>query len=87
MSDLRDISIDELFSWRENTSVNARMYLGSRGVCNQSTYDEIKHRCGRVEIVTDWMKTFSLSNFEITVDESVPGDIIRPRKLIQPLSQ
>ncbi len=77
----RDISIDELFSWRENLAYNSRTLLGNRGHANQRTYDEIKRRCDRVEVVTDWMKAFSLPCFEINVDDSVPDGVIRPRKL------
>jgi len=83
MTDLRDVTVDELFSWRQNTGYQALTLLDNRGCANQKTYDEIKSRCGRVEVVKDWVTYYKhFHEFEISVDESVPDGVIRPRKLV-----
>jgi len=81
---LRDITIDELFSWRENFGYNSRTILGNHAYCSTETYEAIKGRCDRVEqtkLVAG--VAIPLTDLQISVDESVPLGIIRPGKLLK----
>lgn len=83
MSDLRDVTIDELFSWREDLGVKARAILGNRACVNQITYDQIKARCDRVEQPRGMWDSFRrITDLEINVNESVPNGVVRPRKFV-----
>ena len=83
MTDLRDVTVDELFSWRESFGCDSHTLLGGRGYVNQKTYDEIKKRCDRVEQVAEWMATSKrFTDLEINVNEAVPDGLIRPRKMM-----
>lgn len=84
MSDLRDVTVDEMLLWREDIGVLARSLLGNRGCVNQKTYDEIKSRCDRVEQMKHWTDSFRhITELEISVHESVPYGVIRPRRLMK----
>lgn len=82
MITLRDVTVDEMFSWRENLGANSRTLLGNRAYVNQKTYETIKSRCDRVEQVKSWMDSFRFTDLEIGIDDSIPDGVIRPRKLM-----
>lgn len=79
---LMDVTVDEVFSWRERTGFMGREHFGRRGAhANSKTYEELKRRCDAVE-KPSWPGYSSLgvylNSFNVHIDEEVPDGILKP---------
>ena len=83
---MRDVSIEEVFTWKEEFGAKAKEAFGShRCYVSMTTYSDIKERCDVIERRNEiWRIPLSemppLNGVTIEVDESVPDGILRGRQ-------
>lgn len=86
---MRDVTVDEIFTWREDFGLKAKESFGAhRCYANMKTYAEIKSRCDEIERKTQaWMNPFietpPLNGVMIHIDDSVPDGILRGKEHVQ----
>ena len=74
-----DVTIDEVFMWREEMGRMGLECFGKRGaLANSRTYEELNKRCDKVEVVTQHMFFDRFNSFTVNIDDSVPDGILRP---------
>ena len=75
---MRDVTVEELFTWKDELARKAKEAFGSHhAYVNKKTYDEIRDRCElRIpcQTVVFWQGSNSC---HIHVDDSVPDGILR----------
>lgn len=86
MSELRDVTVDEVFTWRDDSdgtfALKAKDAFGSNhAYANNRTYAEIKERCDAIELRReDYRAPFDvlpINSFHIHIEDSVPDGILR----------
>ena len=83
--DVRDVTIDEMFTWREDMGRQAKEAFGSHvAYANSATYAEVKAKTDVVEKGSNnftsrpqWLPP--LNGFTIYIDDSIPDGILRGR--------
>ena len=83
---MRDVSVDEMFTWKEEFGLKAKEDFGSH-LCyvNMATYSDIKERCDVIEKRNEvWRNPLSemppWNGVTIEVDDSVPDGVLRGRQ-------
>lgn len=82
---MRDVTVDELFTWKEEFGLKAKEAFGShRCYVNTATYSDIKQRCDVIEGQHEvWRLPFvdmpPWNGVTIEVDDSVPDGVLRGR--------
>ena len=86
---MRDVTIDELFSWRDGPDGTfafkaKQAFNGHHCFCSMKTFSEIKERCDVIERNAEaWLNPFvtlpPINEVNIHVDDTVPNGIIRGR--------
>lgn len=79
---MRDVTIDELFSWKDEFSKNAAELLGRAADVNPMTYLELKGRCEEVvRRESIWARPLEenppLNSLIVHVVTSIPDGILR----------
>lgn len=74
-----DVTVDEVFKWRDLTGFMGREVFGRRGAhANAKTYEELKRRCDMVVPATDMLLPAGINSFSVHVAEDVPDGFLRP---------
>lgn len=82
---MRDVPIDEVFTWREDFGRKAKEAFGShRCYANMKTYADLKARCDIIEQHSEvWRLPLAemppMNGVTITVDEPIPDGVLRGR--------
>lgn len=80
---MRDVTVDEIFTWREEFGLKAKEAFGSHNCyASMKTYADIKSRCDAIEQRNEvWriplVEMPPMNGITITVDDSVPDGILR----------
>lgn len=80
---MRDVTVDEIFTWREEFGLKAKEAFGSHNCyANNKTYADIKSRCDAIEQRNEvWRIPFiempPMNGVIISIDDSVPDGILR----------
>jgi len=83
---MRDVSIDEMFTWKDEFGLKAKEAFGShRCYVNMATYSDIKQRCDVIERYNElWRLPLAelapWNGVTIEVDDSVPDGVMRGRQ-------
>jgi hypothetical protein len=74
-----DVTVDEVFMWRDHTGYMAKEVFGSHYVhVNAKTYEEIKARCVLQKADPNSLLAVPFNGFSIHIAEDVPDGILRP---------
>lgn len=73
-----DVTVDEVFSWRDHTGFMAKEVFGSHYAhVNAKTYEEIKSRCVMEKAEPNPLLPVPLNGFSIHIAEDVPDGILK----------
>ena len=82
MRNMRDVTIDELFSWKDSLGWNAKEFLGSKAAVSEWTFAEMKNRAdvdvSRLEQYRNPERPTSLNRIDVVVVNGIPDGILRP---------